>query len=122
MTAPLPDGDEFPVSPDASKRPSSSAAPKRRNAAPTRATLARKWAYLVTGTAYLPYTHAQIEEHFAALLDEVFDAVLSEDAEPAQATEAGARLVALRCVGPDSLRRTMDVLGKGFCTNRSCGA
>jgi len=114
VTAPLPDGDEFPVSPDAPKRTSSSAAPKRKNAAPTRATLARKWAYLVTGTAYLPYTHAQIEEHFAALLDEVFDAVLSGDAEPARASEAGARLVALRCVGPDSLRRTMDVLGKGL--------
>ncbi|EMD28389.1 putative bifunctional diguanylate cyclase/phosphodiesterase [Amycolatopsis azurea] len=114
MTAPLPDGDEFSVSPDAPKRTSSSASPKRKNAAPTRATLARKWAYLVTGTAYLPYTHAQIEEHFSALLDEVFAAVLSDDAEPAQATEAGARLVALRCVGPDSLRRTMEVLGKGL--------
>lgn len=114
MTAPLPDGDEFPVSPDAPKRTSSSAAPKRKNIAPSRATLARKWAYLVTGTAYLPYTNAQIEEHFAALLDEVFAAVRSEDAEPAQAAEAGARLVALRCVGPDSLRRTMDVLGKGL--------
>jgi len=114
VTAPLPDGDEFSVSPDAPKRTSSSAAPKRKNTAPTRATLARKWAYLVTGTAYLPYTHAQIEEHFSALLDEVFAAMLSDDAEPAQATEAGARLVALRCVGPDSLRRTMDVLGKGL--------
>ncbi|MFK0248092.1 putative bifunctional diguanylate cyclase/phosphodiesterase [Amycolatopsis azurea] len=114
MTAPLPNGDEFSVSPDAPKRTSSSAAPKRKNTAPTRATLARKWAYLVTGTAYLPYTHAQIEEHFSALLDEIFAAVLSDDAEPAQATEAGARLVALRCVGPDSLRRTMEVLGKGL--------
>ncbi|WP_410605272.1 EAL domain-containing protein [Amycolatopsis sp. lyj-90] len=114
MTAPLPDGDEFSVSPDASKRSSSSASPKRKNAAPTRATLVRKWAYLVTSTAYLPYTHAQIEEHFTALLDDVYAAVLSDDAEPAQATEAGARLVALRCVGPDSLRRTMEVLGKGL--------
>ncbi|WP_414942200.1 putative bifunctional diguanylate cyclase/phosphodiesterase [Amycolatopsis sp. cmx-11-51] len=114
MTAPFPDGDEYPASPDAQKRTASSSSPKRKNAAPTRATLARKWAYLVTGTAYLPYTHAQIEEHFAALLDEVFAAVLSDDAEPAQATEAGARLVALRCVGPDSLRRTMEVLGKGL--------
>ncbi|OXM56192.1 GGDEF domain-containing protein [Amycolatopsis thailandensis] len=114
MTAPLPNGDEFSVSPDTPKRTSSSASPKRKNAAPTRATLARKWAYLVTGTAYLPYTHAQIEEHFSALLDEVFAAVLSDDSEPAQAAEAGARLVALRCVGPDSLRRTMEVLGKGL--------
>ncbi|HET6285944.1 MAG TPA: GGDEF domain-containing protein, partial [Amycolatopsis sp.] len=87
MTSPLPDGDEFSVSPDAPKRTASSTAPKRKNAAPTRATLARKWAYLVTGTAYLPYTHAQIEEHFAGLLDEVFAAVLSEDAEPVQAAE-----------------------------------
>jgi diguanylate cyclase (GGDEF)-like protein/PAS domain S-box-containing protein len=114
VTAPFPDGDEYPGSPDAPKRTSPSATPKRKNAAPTRATLARKWAYLVTGTAYLPYTHDQIEEHFAALLDQVFAAVLSDDAEPAEATEAGVRLVALRCVGPDSLRRTMDVLGKGL--------
>ncbi len=114
MTAPFPDDAPYPASPNAPKRTASSASPRKKNAAPTRATLARKWAYLVTSTAYLPYTHAQIEEQFAALLDEVFAAVLSDDAEPVQATEAGARLVALRCVGPDSLRRTMDVLGKGL--------
>ncbi|WP_181775006.1 putative bifunctional diguanylate cyclase/phosphodiesterase [Amycolatopsis pittospori] len=114
MTAPFPDGDEYPASPNAPKITASSASPKRKNSAPTRATLARKWAYLVTSAVYLPYTHAQIEEHFTALLDQVFAAVLSDEAEPAQATEAGARLVALRCVGPDSLRRTMEVLGKGL--------
>ncbi|MEV6906808.1 EAL domain-containing protein [Amycolatopsis sp. NPDC051071] len=114
MTAPFPGDAEYSASPNAPKRTASSASPKKKNAAPTRATLARKWAYLVTSTAYLPYTHAQVEEHFAALLDDVFAAVLSDDTESAQATEVGARLVALRCVGPDSLRRTMEVLGKGL--------
>ncbi|WP_410661033.1 diguanylate cyclase domain-containing protein [Amycolatopsis sp. lyj-112] len=114
MTAPLPNGDAYPVSPGDPRKTPSTASSKKKNAAPTRATLARKWAYLVSATAYLPYTHAQIEEHFAGLLDEVFAAVLGDDAEPAQAIEVGARLVALRCVGPDSLRRTMEILGKSL--------
>lgn len=114
MTAPFPDGAAGPAPPNVPRRTSSPASPKKKNAAPSRATLARKWAYLVSATAYLPYTHAQIEELFAGLLDRVFEAVLSDAAEPAQASEAGARLVELRCVGPDSLRRTMEVLRKGL--------
>lgn len=114
MTASLPDGDADHASLNVPRKTSSPASSKKKNAAPTRATLARKWAYLVSATAYLPYTHAQIEELFAGLLDRVFEAVLDDAAEPAPASEVGARLVELRCVGPESLRRTMEVLGKAL--------
>ncbi|MGC7094911.1 putative bifunctional diguanylate cyclase/phosphodiesterase [Amycolatopsis lurida] len=47
-------------------------------------------------------------------MDQLIDVVRSRPFEPAPASRAGARLVELRCVGPDSLRRTLEVLGKAL--------
>ncbi|AXB41110.1 putative bifunctional diguanylate cyclase/phosphodiesterase [Amycolatopsis albispora] len=79
-----------------------------------RATLARKWAYLIGSTAYLPYTHKELEAHLRELVDQLIDVVRGTPFEPATAVRAGARLVEMRCVGPDSLRRSLEVLGKAL--------
>lgn len=81
-----------------------------------RVKLARKWAYLITATAYLPLPHAELEERLLELVD-VLATVLTTEAGGSggadqRAAEVGSRLVAMHCTGPDSLRRTLDVLGR----------
>ncbi|MEU0791643.1 EAL domain-containing protein [Amycolatopsis sp. NPDC005961] len=102
MTAPYPRGD------DPRKKPSAERAARRL------ATLARKWGYLVSTTAYLPHTPEEIERELAVLVGRLFEAVASDLPELEEAAAAGARLVELRCVGSDSLRRSLEVLGKAL--------
>ncbi|MGH7868957.1 MAG: diguanylate cyclase domain-containing protein, partial [Candidatus Dormibacteraceae bacterium] len=79
-----------------------------------RVALARKWAYLVSKTAYLPLSPTELEQHLLQLIDQLFEAVRSEPFEADLAAVVGDRLVELRCVGRDSLRRTMEILGKAL--------
>ena len=102
MTAPYPRGD------DPRKKPSAERAARRL------ATLARKWGYLISTTAYLPHTPEEIERELAALVGRLFQAIASDPPELGEAPAAGARLVELRCVGSDSLRRSLEVLGKAL--------
>ncbi|GAA4030745.1 EAL domain-containing protein [Allokutzneria multivorans] len=75
--------------------------------------LARKWAYLLGGTVYVPLVHADFEVELAALLEDVCAEVRGSDrARPLLA--AGARLVELNCASGQALTITMDVLGKGL--------
>lgn len=76
--------------------------------------LARKWAYLISGTAYLPLTHSELEQHILHLVNRLFDTIRGEPFEPSAATWVGARLVEMQCVGPDSIRRTVEVLGRAL--------
>ncbi|MEU5258758.1 EAL domain-containing protein [Amycolatopsis sp. NPDC021455] len=102
MTAPRPRGDA------PRKKPSAERAARRL------ATLARKWGYLISGTAYLPHTPEEIERELTALSGRLFEAVASDPPDLAGAAAAGGRLVELRCVGADSLRRSLEVLGKAL--------
>jgi diguanylate cyclase (GGDEF)-like protein/PAS domain S-box-containing protein len=102
VTAPHPRGD------NPRKKPSAERAARRLG------TLARKWGYLVSTTAYLPHTPEEIEGELGILTGRLFEAVASEPPDLAAASAAGARLVELRCVGADSLRRTLEVLGKAL--------
>ncbi|MEU8633920.1 EAL domain-containing protein [Amycolatopsis sp. NPDC048633] len=102
MTAPHPRGD------DPRKTPSAERAARRLG------TLARKWGYLISTTAYLPHTPEEIERELAVLVGRLFEAVVSDPPELDEAAAAGARLVELRCVGADSLRRSLEVLGKAL--------
>ena len=72
--------------------------------------LARKWAYQVSLTAYLPMPHDEIERELLALAGRVFDAMTSEPMPTDRVAEIGARLVELHCVGKASLQCTVDVL------------
>ncbi|MFD6065906.1 putative bifunctional diguanylate cyclase/phosphodiesterase [Amycolatopsis lurida] len=99
MTRPLPsDGQERPAGtqPLASRR--------------ERVKLARKWAYLVSSTTYLPLSHDQIERELLGLLDRLLEAVAGDRPATEIAAEVGAELVRLHCVGKTSLQCTVDVL------------
>ncbi|WP_370943907.1 putative bifunctional diguanylate cyclase/phosphodiesterase [Amycolatopsis sp. cg5] len=88
--------------------------PTAQHADRSRASVARKWAYLISMTAYLPYPHQELEQHLHALVDLLIDAVRRDTGGQELALEAGGKLVELRCVGPESLRVTMDVLAKAL--------
>lgn len=99
MTRPLPsDGQEQP----AGTRPLAS----RRE----RVKVARKWAYLLSSTIYLPLSHDRIERELLGLLDRLLEAVAGERPDTESAAEVGAELVRLHCVGKTSLQCTVDVL------------
>ncbi|GAB3144269.1 diguanylate cyclase [Amycolatopsis stemonae] len=102
MTAPHPRG-EVPR-----KKPSAERAARRLG------TLARKWGYLISTTAYLPHTPEEIERELSVLVGRLFEAVASDPPRLEDAAAAGGRLVELRCVGADSLRRSLEVLGKAL--------
>lgn len=72
--------------------------------------LARKWAYLVSMTSYIPLPHSEIEQRLRELAAEVFDVVATEPLDTDRAAAVGERLVALHCVGRTSLRCSVDVL------------
>lgn len=76
--------------------------------------LARKWAYQVSLTAYLPMPHNEIERELLALAGRVFDAMTCEPMPTDRVAEVGARLVELHCVGKGSLQATVDVLAAGL--------
>jgi diguanylate cyclase (GGDEF)-like protein/PAS domain S-box-containing protein len=76
--------------------------------------LARKWAYLISGTAYVPLSQDELERQLLDLLDRMVQALRTEPFSTAIATEVIARLVAMNCSGADSLRSTVDVLGKSL--------
>ncbi|WP_326950385.1 EAL domain-containing protein [Amycolatopsis sp. NBC_01307] len=90
------------------------AKPSAERAARRLRTLARKWGYLVSTTAYLPHTPDEIEQELSILTGWLFEAVASDPPGVGEAAAAGGRLVELRCVGPESLRRSMEVLGKAL--------
>jgi diguanylate cyclase (GGDEF)-like protein/PAS domain S-box-containing protein len=78
--------------------------------------VARKWAYLISSTAYLPLSQQEIDQAMREMVEVVFGAALSEPFVPDQVAGVGARLVTMRCTGSMSLRRTLDVLGKALLT------
>jgi diguanylate cyclase (GGDEF)-like protein/PAS domain S-box-containing protein len=79
-----------------------------------RVKLARKWAYLVSTTTYIPLSHNEIESQLLELVDRLLIAVRSESTGATIAGEVGAKMVELNCVGETSLRRSVEVLGKGL--------
>jgi hypothetical protein len=70
--------------------------------------VARKWAYLLCATTYVPLMHADLEQPMQEMVDELFDALRRDQLEVAE--RIGARLVDLNCVDRKSLQITVDVL------------
>jgi diguanylate cyclase (GGDEF)-like protein/PAS domain S-box-containing protein len=66
--------------------------------------LARHWMNALITTAYIPLSHAEIEQ---ALLDSLVEL-------PAEPESVAYRLVSLHATGPDSLRATIEVLSSSF--------
>ncbi|WP_433269921.1 hypothetical protein ACQPZF_08340 [Actinosynnema sp. CS-041913] len=79
-------------------------------ARPRRRELARDWTRAVRPTAYVPPSPAEIGLFLLAPVDVIADAVR---AEPFTAVSVvGERLAEARFTGPETLRRTVDVLGR----------
>lgn len=76
--------------------------------------LARKWAYQVSMTSYIPLPHKEIERQLHELANEVFEAVAADPVDIGRAAAVGDRLVKLHCVGNTSLRCSVDVLTSGL--------
>ncbi|MCK2244023.1 MULTISPECIES: bifunctional diguanylate cyclase/phosphodiesterase [unclassified Crossiella] len=109
MTLPLPEDLPAPRRPVSAHQGGSPADNPRE-----REKLARKWAYLVSTTAYIPLSHPEVEQRLQALVDILVGTVRAEPFLPAPAAPVGAELVALNCVGPESLERSVDVLGRAL--------
>jgi diguanylate cyclase (GGDEF)-like protein len=76
--------------------------------------LARKWAYLVSTTSYIPLPHKEIERQLLVMTHELYETVATEPLDADRAAAVGERLVKLNCVGRTSLRASIDVLAGGF--------
>ncbi|HEY4459028.1 MAG TPA: EAL domain-containing protein, partial [Pseudonocardiaceae bacterium] len=79
-----------------------------------RSTLARKWAYLLSQTSYVPWSHAELEQRLLVFVDQLVGLVRTEPFNADPAGEIGVRLVEWRCTDPASLRRCVTVLSKGL--------
>lgn len=105
MTSPAHDDASVPV------RPATRSHQENRR---DRVLLARKWAYQVSTTTYIPLAYPDIEAELLRLVDILFDAVLRDPFTPEPAAEVAGRLVGMNCVGADTFGRTMDVLGRAL--------
>lgn len=103
MTRPLPSGEP--------ERPArTQPLPSQRE----RAKIARKWAYLVRRATYIPLPDDEVERRFLGLLDRLLDALGGDQPATETASEVGAELVRLHCVGKTSLQCTVDVLASAL--------
>jgi diguanylate cyclase (GGDEF)-like protein len=94
------------------------------DAPPTRelGVLARKWAYLLSMTSYIPLSHKEIEQRMLELAHEVFAAATAEPPDVERAAAVGEELVKLHCVGKASLQSSIDVLaGALLADEEMCG-
>ena len=82
-----------------------------------RVKVARKWAYLISSTAYVPLEHTDLEQPLLEMVRELFAALVAEPLGLEDAERAGARLVALNCVDKSSLQCTIDVLAGPLLTD-----
>ncbi|MFI9006419.1 putative bifunctional diguanylate cyclase/phosphodiesterase [Actinosynnema sp. NPDC053489] len=73
--------------------------------------IAREWARAVYPTAYVPMSPLEIERYLLGLVDLIADAVQAEPFTADPVAVVGHRLVEERFNGPETLQRTVDVLG-----------
>ncbi|CAL9597455.1 hypothetical protein SUDANB95_05321 [Actinosynnema sp. ALI-1.44] len=81
-------------------------------ARPRRRELAREWLRAVYPTAYVPLSPAEIEEFLLGLVDVIADAVQADPFTVEPVAVVGERLVKAHFNGPDTLQRTVEVLGR----------
>jgi diguanylate cyclase (GGDEF)-like protein/PAS domain S-box-containing protein len=84
-----------------------------------RVELARRWAAAVSGTAYVPMSHAEIEEFLVGLIDRLADALAGDSVDEEVASRVGESLVEQNFTGTESLRRTLEVVGHTLLADRN---
>jgi diguanylate cyclase (GGDEF)-like protein/PAS domain S-box-containing protein len=95
-------------------RPKSPAPGAEHTPRPRRAELARAWADAVGTTSYVPMSPAEIQAFLLELVDIIADALQAEPFSAQPVTEVGDRLVAANFTGPETLQRTVEVLGRAL--------
>jgi diguanylate cyclase (GGDEF)-like protein/PAS domain S-box-containing protein len=76
--------------------------------------LARKWAYLICETTYVPLSQADLESRLHDLFDHIVTALRSDPVDTSVTGMVTERLVAMNCADSQSLRCTLEVLGKAL--------
>lgn len=76
--------------------------------------VARKWAYMLNTTAYIPLPYQEIEDQLLGMVRRLFDALLGEPFDAAVARDVGTELVGINCVGQNVVQRTVDLLGRAL--------
>ncbi len=76
--------------------------------------LAREWARAVVATAYVPMSLPDIVRYLGDLIERLVAALSGPQVDTQAASDVGARLVAGGFIGPRSLFRTVEFLGKAL--------
>nr|QEO74765.1 diguanylate cyclase [uncultured bacterium] len=76
--------------------------------------LARKWAYQLCNSTYVPLSQSELEEQLRDMIDQFVAALRAEPVDTAVADQLTDHLVALNCAHTVCLRYTVDVLGRGL--------
>ncbi|WP_033437269.1 diguanylate cyclase domain-containing protein [Saccharothrix sp. NRRL B-16314] len=76
--------------------------------------IARTWMRAVYPTAYVPMSPTEIELYLLDLVDVIADAIQAEPFSVDPVEVVGDRLVEAHFTGPETLRRTVDVLGRAL--------
>ena len=74
--------------------------------------LAREWMKAVYSTTYVPMSSTEIELYLLDLVDVIADALQAEPFTAAPVAVVGDRMVEAHFTGPDTLQRTVEVLGR----------
>ncbi|MEU4801682.1 diguanylate cyclase [Actinosynnema sp. NPDC023587] len=98
--------------PDADRTPDATPSPPDPDRG--RHSLARKWAYLMSGAIVVPHTREQLDAELRTQLAEICAALSAVPFVPERLEQLGDRLVGMGYVGEAGLRCTTDVLGRGL--------
>ncbi|XVS65942.1 EAL domain-containing protein [Actinosynnema sp. CA-299493] len=79
--------------------------------------IAREWMRAVYPTAYVPMSPVEIELYLLELVDVIADAVQAEPFAADPVGVVGRRLVEAHFTGPETLQRTVDVLGHALLSS-----
>src|SRR4029079_3335263 len=104
-----------------SRSPAMTRSPRARHVAPGRpgrptgpdpgvAAVARAWAKAISGTSYVPMTHAEVEAYLRGLTQRLADALREEPLRLLTGYEIGADLVRRHFASAEALGRTVEVV------------
>ncbi|MDT7707561.1 MAG: hypothetical protein QOG20_3168 [Pseudonocardiales bacterium] len=82
--------------------------------ADARRSFATSWAVTVAGTSFVGWGFGELAEYLLGLTNRLVDLMQSAEADPATAHALGADLVAVHFTAPETLSRSLAVLGEGL--------
>ncbi|OZM78182.1 GGDEF domain-containing protein [Pseudonocardia sp. MH-G8] len=77
---------------------------------------AERWSAAVAGTSYVSLKPDELTDYLAGLTDRLVDALAAPRHDPAPAHRIGVELVAAHFTGPETMRRSLTVLGEELPT------